>query len=143
MTGVDPVAAYKRELREIVNRRPSGIRRRLANAFDTHPSFVSQVTNPRLRIPLPSHHLPALFRVCHFTTDETERFLQLYERAHPGASAKLQNQEQNIKNEVRISLAAIANPEARIEAESMIRNFATQIIAFSNQISSGEKENSP
>ena len=53
MTAADPVATYKEFLREIVNRRPSGIRRKLAAAFCTHPSFISQVTNPGLRVPFP------------------------------------------------------------------------------------------
>ena len=58
MTTADPVATYKEFLREIVNRRPSGIRRKLAAAFCTHPSFISQVTNPGLRVPFPgpSHY---------------------------------------------------------------------------------------
>ena len=43
---------------QLVARRPSGTRQKMAAATGTHPSFISQITNPGLRVPLPAQHMP-------------------------------------------------------------------------------------
>lgn len=80
----DSIAAYKTLLADILDNRPSGTRQRLATELGKHRSFVTQVTSPTYDTPLPSRHLPTIFRVCHFSPAERERFLAAYERAHPG-----------------------------------------------------------
>ena len=57
------VATYKQLLREYIDRRPSGTRQRIAKALGTHKSFVSQITNPALRVPLPAPHVASIFKI--------------------------------------------------------------------------------
>ena len=77
------VAAYKRMLSAIIEKRPSGTRQRLAAALAKNRSFVSQFTNPAYVTPIPASHLAAIFEVCHFSPAERQAFLRLYALAHP------------------------------------------------------------
>jgi hypothetical protein len=79
----DAVAAYKRLLAAIIDRRPSGTRQRLATALAKNRSFVSQITNPIYSTPIPASHLGQIFEVCHFSGPERQEFTRLYARAHP------------------------------------------------------------
>jgi len=83
-TSDETVIAYKTILAGILDNRPSGTRQRLAAALGKHRSFVTQVTSPAYDTPLPARHLPTIFRVCHFSPAEQERFLLAYQQAHPG-----------------------------------------------------------
>jgi hypothetical protein len=139
MNTPDPVAGYKSFLRETIDKRPSGTRQKLAAAFGTHPSFISQITNPGLKVPLPAQHIPTLFQVCHFTHDEQAHFLELYTRAHPaqaGAIIELAESERNI---VKIVLPEFSDPARGAEIAAMIRNFADQLIAFVQRQSASDK----
>ncbi len=78
------IVAYKTLQREYINRRPSGIRKKISAAINTHGSFISQVANPNYRVPLPAQYVPILMNVCHFTIEEQETFLTAYTAAHPG-----------------------------------------------------------
>ena len=82
-TPQDAVAAYKRLLAAIIDRRPSGTRQRLATALAKNRSFVSQITNPAYPTPIPASHLAQVFDVCHFSAAERQEFTRLYARAHP------------------------------------------------------------
>ena len=79
----EAVAAYKRMLAEIIDRRPSGTRQRLAVALAKNRSFVSQITNPAYATPIPASHLGQIFEVCHFSAAERQAFMRLYTEAHP------------------------------------------------------------
>jgi hypothetical protein len=85
----DAVIAYKQVLSGIIDNRPSGTRQRLATALGKHRSFVTQITSPAYATPLPARHLETIFRVCHFSPIEQERFLDAYHRAHPGKLPEL------------------------------------------------------
>jgi hypothetical protein len=124
----DPVAAYKALLRELVARRPSGTRQKIAAATGTHPSFISQITNPALRVPLPAQHIPAVFRVCHFSTEERAAFLKLYAQAHPSQSAAMEELAAGERDVVRIVLPELG--EARQEVEALIREVADRVVAI-------------
>ena len=82
-TPQDAVAAYKRMLAAVIDRRPSGTRQRLATALAKNRSFVSQITNPAYPTPIPASHLAQIFEVCHFSAAERQEFARLYARAHP------------------------------------------------------------
>ena len=127
-TGLDPVAAYKTLLRELIDRRPSGTRQRIAQAFGTHKSFVSQITNPAYRVPLPAQHIPALFRVCHFSDDEQRAFLDHYARAHPAQSNTIEELAGIERDVIRIPLPDFGDPETGREVEQTIRDFAERVI---------------
>jgi len=132
-THSDPVAAYKTLLRQMIERRPSGTKRKLAAAFGTHPSFISQITNPALRVPLPAQHIPALFRVCHFSAEEQESFLDLYATAHPSQSVAIDELAASERDVLRIPIPAFDRPETRAEVEALIREFADRVIALTSK----------
>lgn len=79
----DAVAAYKRMLAAIIEKRPSGTRQRLASAMAKNRSFVSQITNPAYATPVPASHLGQIFEICHFSAAERREFTRLYTVAHP------------------------------------------------------------
>jgi hypothetical protein len=77
------VGEYKRTLQEVLENRPAGTRRRLAEALGKNRSFISQITNPNYSVPIPAPHLETIFEVCHFLATEKTQFLKAYARAHP------------------------------------------------------------
>jgi hypothetical protein len=85
--GNDPVQAYKRVLQEVLDRRPSGTRQRLAQALDRNRSFITQIANPSYAVPIPAPHVMTIFDVCHFSAAERAAFLEAYRRAHPRSLA--------------------------------------------------------
>ena len=81
------IAAYKTTLRRLIDQRPSGIRRKIAEVTGTHKSFISQITNPSDATPLPARHIDTIFAVCHLSPEEQQAFLKEYHSAHPAHSA--------------------------------------------------------
>ncbi len=79
----DYVALYKRLLGEVLDRRPSGTRQRLAAALGKNRSFISQISNPVYPVPVPAQHLPVIFDICHFSAAEKQAFIAAYRSAHP------------------------------------------------------------
>jgi len=131
-------AAYKALLRELIDRRPSGTRQRIAEALGTHKSFVSQISNPTYRVPLPAQHIPALFRVCHFSPEEQRSFLELYARAHPGQADAIEELAGVERDVIRIPLPEFGSPEIAREVEEAIRDFAARVIAIA-RMSDGQR----
>jgi len=84
-----PVADYKLILAEVLERRPSGTRGRLAVALGKNRSFISHITSPSYSTPIPAAHIELILEVCHFSADERSRFLAAYARAHKRRSALL------------------------------------------------------
>ena len=88
-TEADPVdsqeliAAYKAILRDVLDKRPSGMRQRLAEALGKNRSFISQITNPTYSVPIPAAHIERIFEICHFLATEKAEFMAAYRRAHP------------------------------------------------------------
>jgi hypothetical protein len=126
----DAIAEYKALLRRYIDRRPSGTRQKLAEAFGTHKSFISQITNPVYRVPLPAQHIPALFKVCHLSPQEQRNFLDVYARAHPGQFGAIEELASLEEEVLRIPLPQFADPERRREVELLIRDFAERVIAL-------------
>lgn len=129
----DFVAEYKLLLKAVIERRPSGTRQKLAEAIGTHKSFVSQVTNPAYRVPLPAQHIPTLFRVCHFSGDEQRRFLEAYARAHPGQAGAIEELATIDADVLRIPLPHFDDPDTREEVESLIRDFAERVVSLAQR----------
>jgi hypothetical protein len=129
-TTADLIADYKTLLRKLLDRRPSGTRQKLAEAFGTHKSFISQIVNPAYRVPLPAQHIPALFKVCHFSPEEQRAFMDIYARAHPGQYGAIEELAALEEGVLRIPLPAFADAELRREVEHLIRDFADRVIAL-------------
>jgi hypothetical protein len=87
--GQGAVAAYKKILSDVIDRRPSGTRQRLAAALGKNRSFVSQITNPAYAVPIPAVHLDIIFEVCHFSLEERRNFISAYLLAHPNRPAPI------------------------------------------------------
>ena len=126
----DAIAEYKALLRRYIDRRPSGTRQKLAEAFGTHKSFISQIINPAYRVPLPAQHIPALFRVCHLSPEEQRSFLEIYARAHPGQFGAIEELAAFEEGVLRIPLPQFADPQLREQVEQLIREFADRVIAL-------------
>jgi hypothetical protein len=126
----EAIMEYKALLREYIDRRPSGTRQKLAEAFGTHKSFISQIINPNYRVPLPAQHIPALFKVCHLNPHEQRAFLEVYARAHPGQYGAIEDLAAFEKDVVRIPLPHFKDPDRRQQVEQLIRDFAERVIAL-------------
>jgi hypothetical protein len=79
----DAVAAYKAVFKAVLDKRPSGMRLRLADALGKNRSFISQISNPVYATPIPAQHLDTIFQLCHFSAAEKAQFLATYNKAHP------------------------------------------------------------
>ncbi len=128
-SGDSLVAAYKRLLRSYLDRRPSGTRQRLAAELGTHKSFVSQITNPAYRVPLPAQHVARIMALCRFSGEERETFLAAWRAAHPGQSLD-EEADAEVDGEIRIRVPEFADPDRRREVAELIRDMAERIIAL-------------
>jgi hypothetical protein len=126
----DAIAEYKALLREYIDRRPSGTRQKLAEAFGTHKSFISQITNPNYRVPLPAQHIPALFKVCRLNAQEQRTFLEVYARAHPGQYGAIEDLASVEKDVVRIPLPHFENPALREQVEQLVKDFSERVVTL-------------
>lgn len=125
----DAITEYKALLRGYIDRRPSGTRQKLAEAFGTHKSFISQVINQSYRVPLPAQHIPALFRVCHLSPEEQRIFLDVYARAHPGQFAAMEELASFEEDVLRIPMPEFSDPAQREQVEQLIKSYAERIIS--------------
>jgi hypothetical protein len=121
----DAVAAYKTVLREVLDRRPSGTRHRLAQALGKARSFISQITNPAYSIAIPAHHLAAIFEVCHFSAAERERFLAAYGVAHPRRTVPLE-QRMRLRS-LHLLVPDLGSEPANQELDRLIHDYVTSL----------------
>lgn len=121
----EAIAAYKSILRDIIDRRPSGTRQRLADALATNRSFVTQIINPAYAIPVPAQHLPAIFRVCHLSAAERDEFLKAYRHAHPGRPVAVTAQAAT--RVLHIALPDLGSETRNRSLDRLIRTLAANI----------------
>ncbi len=127
---VDPVATYKTILRDMIDRRPSGTRQKIAQALGKHKSFVSQITNPAYAVPVPAKHLTSIFELCHFSPEERRLFLEVYRQAHPGRHLRPVEAPSEAAVTLSIKVPALKDPRRRAELIDSIRLYADQAIAL-------------
>jgi len=125
----EAVAAYKRLLQEYIDRRPSGLRLKIAKALGKHRSFVSQITNPIYPIPVPARHLEAIFRICHLAPEERQAFMAAYATAHPDnpPDGKRTARKARQRRVVEIDLPLVGDPALEREMEDFLRHMARQL----------------
>jgi len=85
------VTAYKRLLQDVLDRRPSGTRQRLADALERNRSFVTQIANPAYAVPIPAPHVALILDVCRFSPAERTAFIEAYHKAHPRSLVAIAN----------------------------------------------------
>lgn len=124
ITGPEAVAAYKRMLAEIIDRRPSGTRQRLASALSKNRSFVSQITNPLYPTPVPASHIDLIFEVCHFSSAERRDFLRLYAKAHPKRAVTAGER----RSTLAVHLPDLGDDGRNRKLQALVGDFVRQIV---------------
>ncbi len=132
------ITSYKTVLKDIVDQRPSGLRRRLAQTLGKHKSFISQITNPSYRVPIPARDLQTIFDVCTFSTKERKIFLKFYNQAH-ATHIDLNGPSDRVMMDVVISLPAFENPVLARETEKLIRDFSARVIELARMKDKGDR----
>lgn len=122
------VAAYKELLRSYLEKRPSGLRKRISDAIGTNRSFVSQITNPKYSVPIPSHYIHTLISVCHLSPMERSEFLTAYLAAHPGQAELLDNSA--MVDSITIDLSAVKDEAQRSLIKRTLKGTAESLIAM-------------
>jgi len=121
----DLIAAYKAILRDILDRRPSGMRQRLAEALGKNRSFITQIANPAYQTPIPAQHLQDIIRVCHFSAQEKERFLASYHRAHPRRLLLMKERERSRR--LTLMLPDLGSEHKNRRLDSLLSEFAEKV----------------
>jgi hypothetical protein len=126
---LEPIAAYKTILRDCIDRRPAGMRTRIANALGKHKSFVSQLTNPVYPMPIPARHLETIFEICHFSPEERRAFLKAYARAHPERRPEPVREvgAPSRRRSISVDVPDLGDPRKQRALEALLREFAERI----------------
>jgi hypothetical protein len=119
--GNDPVQTYKRVLQEVLDRRPSGTRQRLAQALERNRSFVTQIANPSYTVPIPAPHVATILEVCHFSAAERAAFLDAYRRAHPRSLSAVPQRPKG--RQAHLVLPDLGSDEANAAFDALLTNF--------------------
>ncbi|MFK8253979.1 hypothetical protein [Ancylobacter terrae] len=127
------VAAYKLLLKRVLDNRPSGTRQRLAQALGKNRSFVSQIANPALAVPIPAQHIEAIFEVCHFAVEERRAFLDAYRRAHP--SRRQHGTELPRHRTLTVTVPDLVDPRKNKAVDDMVADFARRIARLTEDLS--------
>jgi hypothetical protein len=125
-TPLERVAAYKRILQEVLDRRPSGMRQRLAEALEKNRSFISLISNPGYPTPIPLQHLEPIFEICHFSPKERERFLAAYRTAHP-RRLQLLNEGHEHTRQLTIDVPDLGTDARNRRLEAIVKEFAEKV----------------
>jgi hypothetical protein len=124
----DLIKGYKVLLQEYLAKRPSGLRRKIAEAIGSNRSFASQITSPVYRVPLPTHNVHKIMDVCHFSPLERTMFLAAYLKAHPGQAELLGQRNSDASSLFEIDLARVENEVARNLIMQTLRSQAEAMI---------------
>ena len=121
----DPVVEYKTILSQVLENRPSGTRSRLAAALGKNRSFVTQITSPAYAVPIPAGHIDTILEICHFAPELRQRFLDAYERAHPGRLGPRRDLKRLRAHTVY--LPDLGNPRANLELDQLFAELARRV----------------
>lgn len=121
----EAIAAYKEILKTVLDMRPSGMRRHLAQRLGSNPSFVSQIANPAYPTPIPAGHVEAILEICHFSPAERERFLAAYELAHPNRAHLLRSAE--VGRTLALTVPDLGSPEKNAEFDRAVTDFVAKM----------------
>ena len=119
------VETYKTILRNVLDRRPSGTRQRLATALGKNRSFVTQISNPAYSVPIPAPHLEIIFEVCRFSPADKSAFLDAFMRAHP--NRHLQLRSGSSLRSLRLEVIDFGHVEKNREFDELVRDMARRL----------------
>ncbi len=121
------VSDYKQILREYINKRPSGLRGKIALVLGTHKSFISQITNPNDPTAIPARHVEPIIATCNLSTEEKETFLDAYNRAHPSTSVQdFPADEEDFRN-IIVRVPVLKDPKKQEVVELLIQDTVRRI----------------
>ena len=123
------IASYKLTLRQFIDRRPSGIRQKIAEVTGTHKSFISQITNPADGTPLPARHIDAIFEVCHLSQEERSTFLEQYRSAH-AEHARVGHRPRRHMRTLHIQIPVLEDSRKQEALESIIRDTVRRLCSL-------------
>ena len=139
----DLIAVYKDLLRGYLAMRPSGLRKKISEAIGTNRSFVSQITNPNYRVPVPPHYVRTIMDVCHLSPAERGSFLNAYIAAHPAHAELAGGQGVSRETGMFIDLSAVRDDETRDHIRRSLRVVAETMIAMSTKSSTNGGNDNP
>jgi hypothetical protein len=122
---IDFVAAYKGILQDVLDRRPSGTRQRLADALKRNRSFITQIANPSYAIPVPARHVATIFEICHFSPAERTAFMEAYHKAHPRSLIEVSNRTRG--RHVHLVLPDFGSDEKNRNFDELLETFITGV----------------
>lgn len=123
----DGVQLYKAVLREVLERRPSGMRQRLAEALGKTRSFVSQITSPSYNTPIPPNCVETIMATCHFTDGERARFLSAYRRAHPRRLDRVDGVIGGAMRRIELTVPDLGSPKANEAFDRLVEATVDQL----------------
>lgn len=126
------VSAYKTLLNDILERRPSGTRQRLAAALAKNRSFISQISNPAYATPVPASHLDTIFEVCHFSPAEKQHFLAAYGKAHPKRLAARDPAETPVRS-FSVTVPDLGDAARNDRLQALVQDFVQRLAALIEQ----------
>lgn len=118
-------SAYKQILRDVLEQRPAGIRRRLAEVLGKNRSFITHLSNPVYSTPIPPRYVESILAVCHFSATERASFLAAYERAHPGRLAR--PSARTVWRRVELQLPDLADPDRNAQLDRLLQDMGVRI----------------
>ncbi len=124
----DAVAAYKTVFKAVLDKRPSGMRLRLADALGKNRSFISQISNPAYATPIPAQHLNTIFQLCHFSASERAQFLAAYDDAHPQRAGAPNSGRQERTLVLQLPKLGSAKKDGQLDA--LLNDFAKRLAAL-------------
>lgn len=127
------IRAYKSFLKEAVEARPSGLRLRIASQIGKNKSFVSQITSPNYKTPLPEKYVEPILDAIHLTQKERERFLSIYRRAHPHARSHPTEPSPEEMRVVKVELPKLESRRLESRVDQMIAQFARNLNDIARQ----------
>jgi hypothetical protein len=136
----DLIWAYKDLIRGYLAIRPSGLRKKISDAIGTNRSFVSQITNPNYRVPIPSQYIHTIMDLCHLSPVERAAFLNAYLAAHPANTELTKNKTSSKDNVYSIDLSSVSDEETRELIKRSLRVLAETLISLSNRDKSEHQE---
>jgi len=119
------VSAYKQILRNVLEQRPAGIRRRLAEVLGKNRSFITHLSNPVYSTPVPAQYVESILAVCHFSAAEREAFLAAYEHAHPGRLAR--PSARTVWRRVELQLPDLNNPDRNAQLDRLLQDMGVRL----------------
>lgn len=128
----DAVAVYKAVFKSVLDKRPSGMRLRLANALGKNRSFISHISNTAYATPIPSQHLDAIFELCHFSAAEKAAFLDAYGQAHPQRADRLAAGRR--ERSVTFHLPSLGSPKKDGQLDALLHDFGRRLAALLREV---------